>query len=150
MLPAVVYIGEDAELCSRLAGPLEREGYELRRASLRNAAIEDLLAGWFRVLILDADVTAPPGFDFLRRLKRHDAGVPVVVLGNGRERSLTSIGVARQNGCDGWLCRSTLDGAELAELVGDAFRRLGRWRATLEGISERADENHSRATACCD
>jgi len=141
MFRTVVYIGEDAELFSRLAGQLQCEGYELQRASLPTACIEDLLSRWFRVLILDVDITTWPGLDFLRRIKQRDACVPVVVLGDDRGHSLTSIGVARQNGCERWICRSRLDPAEFGKVIGDAFRRLEHWKADLQGISERARRN---------
>jgi DNA-binding response OmpR family regulator len=137
MIPAIVYVGEDAELLSQLAGRLAGAGYRLEQASPREVRVEELLAGWLRLLILDMDVARPPGLELLRRLKADDAGVPVIVLGDGGERPLTAISVARQNGAERFFFRAEIDLDELAAAIDDAFRRLAHWETDLERLAER-------------
>jgi len=135
MHPVIVYIGDDAGLFSQLTKELRHQGYELQQALPDACRVEELLTDWFRLLIFDVDVAAAPGLDLLRRLKGRDAGIPVIVLGERHGRSLTRIGVARQNGVDRFFFRRELDMADLTAAVHESFRRLEYWKAHMQELA---------------
>ena len=76
---------DDDALAEALAVALGRAGYAVDRVSSGTAADEALKQDVFGLLILDLGLPKLDGFEVLRRLRRRNASVPVLIL-SGREQ----------------------------------------------------------------
>jgi two-component system response regulator QseB len=77
---------DDAALAEALQFALTQSGYAVDWVSNGAAADEALKQDIFGLLILDIGLPKLDGFEVLRRLRRHNATLPVLIL-SGREQS---------------------------------------------------------------
>ncbi len=76
---------DDAALAEALQFSLKQSGYAVDWVDNGAAADEALKDNVFRLLILDLGLPKLDGFEVLRRLRRRNSGLPVLIL-SGRER----------------------------------------------------------------
>jgi two-component system, OmpR family, response regulator len=76
---------DDAALAEALRFALKQSGYAVDWASNGAAADDALKQDHFGLLILDLGLPQLDGFEVLRRLRRHNAALPVLIL-SGREQ----------------------------------------------------------------
>ncbi len=131
----IVYVGEDERVVRELECQLEPRGYKLEWFDNATPIAEDRLCDWYRLLILDTDLTTAAGLELLQSVKAHDMGTPVIVVTDNK--TLTNIGVARLNGADALFFKPFTDFEPVLEVIESAFFRLDHWchvsqeRATL-------------------
>src|SRR6187200_430997 len=77
---------DDAALAEALQFALTQSGYAVDWVSNGAAADDALKQDIFGLLILDIGLPKLDGFEVLRRLRRHNATLPVLIL-SGREQS---------------------------------------------------------------
>ena len=77
---------DDTALAEALQFALQQSGYAVDWASNGAAADDALKRDHFGLLILDLGLPKLDGFEVLRRLRRHNATLPVLIL-SGREQS---------------------------------------------------------------
>ena len=76
---------DDPALSEALQFALTRAGYAVDRVADGTAADEALKDGVFRLLILDLGIPKIDGFEVLRRLRRRNPSMPVLIL-SGRHK----------------------------------------------------------------
>jgi len=136
----VIYVGGDADLCSVLTERSESGEFQLIERQLAPDLVDGgLLEQWHRVVVLDVDVAEREGFELLRSIKRHHAGVPVIIVGNRQNLPLTQAAVACANGADAVCLKPIEDPQLLFEIIDDGFRRLERWRGALARFADTED-----------
>jgi CheY-like chemotaxis protein len=79
--PGILLAISDVRACSTLAAFLHRQGFNVWTAFSGVEAISAYLerTGSVDLLLVDADLTDPPGTSFLRRFKTYFPGVPCVL-----------------------------------------------------------------------
>src|SRR5258708_12879053 len=77
---------DDTALAEALQFALQQSGYAVDWASNGAAADDALKRDHFGLLILDLGLPKLDGFEVLRRLRRHNATLPVLIL-SGREQA---------------------------------------------------------------
>lgn len=131
----IVYLGSDVDIFSELVEQLGSRGYQLEQVENLEGPVEEYLGDWHQLLVLDIDLTTSKGLELLRAIKSYNGGVPLVVIAEPNKLLLTQISLSRQNGADALFFKPLTHSSQLIAVVEDAFRRLGRWRATLEDIA---------------
>ena len=132
-LQLIVYAGEDERLFRYLECQLEPRGYELEWSDNATPIAEDRPCDWYRLLILDTDLTTAAGLRLLQSVKGHDMGTPVIVVTDNK--TLTNVGVARLNGVDALFFKPFSDFEPVLEVIETAFFRLDRWRHVLQELA---------------
>lgn len=132
----VVYVGNDAAQYAQLRESLSPSDFQVEWTRASAMRIEELIADWYRVLLLDLDSPSQDGYDILRTIKAHHANIPVVLLGDPRDLHLTKVGLVRLEGADALLLKPISDAALLTQVVGDAFRRLDRWKCIFNQLAQ--------------
>ena len=122
----VIYVGRDASLFTAIKQMLRGEGFEVEWAEDRHRMVEELIADWYRVVLLDVD--GNDGLEPLRAMRAYHASVPVVVLAAPEDFRLTKVGLARLDGAEALVLKPLTNPTSLVEVCRDASRRLDRWR----------------------
>lgn len=133
----VIYVGRDASLFTDIKQVLRAEGFEVEWAEDRHRMVEELIADWYRVVLLDVD--ANDGLEPLRAIRAYHACVPVVVLAAPEDFRLTKVGLARLDGAEALVLKPLTNPTALVEVCQDAFRRLDRWRRVFDELSARRE-----------
>ena len=76
---------DDAALAEALQFSLTQSGYAVDWINNGADADEALKTGGFALLILDLGIPRIDGFEVLRRLRKHNSNMPVLIL-SGREK----------------------------------------------------------------
>ncbi len=94
------------------------------------------LENWNRVIVLDA---GPRGSDLLIKLKRSNAGIPVILLVGPNDLPLTQISGAFSDGAELMLHKPLPNPAVLVECIRDCCRRLDHWWYVLNHYPSRSE-----------
>lgn len=92
---------------------------------------------WYRVVVLDFDVSTDAGLNLLTRLRAAHAGIPVIVVANRKGLRLTQQSLSWMHGADALVFKPLATAETLDVVVADAVRRLDRWRETLASLQGR-------------
>lgn len=141
----VLYVGHQPATLAALRERLAHLACDVCAFDDRTCSVQELVADWRQLLMLDVDVTKAHGFRLLRDIKEHHAGIPVIVLCDAANHALTQMAVARRNGAEGALFQPIDKNEYLLELVQSAFRRLARWQQALALYRDRQLEEESSA-----
>lgn len=139
----VIYVGDDATMFQGLASALQSAGCKTEWSPEQGRRVEELVADWYRVLVLDVSPTSRDGLELLRTIKSCHANVPVIILAEVGDIRLTTLGVARLDGAEAVVFKPLTDFASFKAIVHDAFRRLDRWRQIYMDLSRRTDGAHA-------
>lgn len=132
---AVLHVDDDS-LVTRIVGEHLREaGFECEAVNDANAAIERLIAGSYRIVLLDIHMPGRSGLQILNEIKSLDAGVQVIML-TALVNETTVLEVNRL-GAEACLFKPILDPAPLIEAVDAAYERNCRWWHTLRELTRR-------------
>jgi DNA-binding response OmpR family regulator len=125
-MPVRILVTEDDRALSEaLQFALTQAGYAVDRVSDGTAADEALKEDIFRLLILDLGIPKMDGFEVLRRLRRRNLTLPVLIL-SGRQKAEDKV-MGLDLGADDYLVKPF----SLSELLA-RVRALMRRRGTLE------------------
>jgi DNA-binding response OmpR family regulator len=134
----VVYHGRDARLASLLTRTLEPHRYVVEWRAEPPVSAEELVSDWYRLLVIDSHPTEWDALGFVKSIKAHHAGVPVVMVAanqnaaaqNAAERN-ADVATAQRLGADAVLLRP-VSAKLLLEAAHAAFRRLDHWRGLAQ------------------
>ncbi|XZG69163.1 two-component system response regulator CreB [Chitinibacteraceae bacterium HSL-7] len=76
----ILLIEDEPAIADTLRFALERDGYHVDWAALARDGEQRLAAGGVDLLILDVGLPDDSGFDVLKRLRRHNEALPVLLL----------------------------------------------------------------------
>lgn len=130
----VLHIDDDPLVCSMVAAQLSRRGYEVVSCTDPGKAMDYIVTAKYRVVLLDIVMPGCSGMDLLRQIKRTDGSILVIMV-TGLVEMMTVLDALR-NGAEACLFKPIADFEPLVECVGDAFRKLDRWWAALEELSQ--------------
>jgi DNA-binding NtrC family response regulator len=92
---------------------------------------------WYRVVVLDFDVSTDAGLNLLSRMRAAHAGIPVIVVAEREGLRLTQQSLSWMHGADALVFKPLATAETLDDVVADAVRRLERWRETLACLHDR-------------
>ena len=113
---------DDAALAEALRFSLTQSGYAVDWVSNGTAADESLKNDVFSLMILDLSLPRLDGFEVLRRLRRRDTSLPVLIL-SGREKPEEKV-LGLDLGADDYLVKPF----SLSELQARVRALLRRWQ----------------------
>lgn len=142
----VIYVGRDAALYYEIARSLRDAGFCCEWVEQNDHALEELIADWYRVLLLDVDGSCYGGLETLRGIKAFHANIPVVLMVSP-DFCLTQVALARLDGAEALVLKPLDGSAGLVEILHDAFRRLDRWQEAFERIAARRDQRPAQSAA---
>jgi DNA-binding NtrC family response regulator len=127
----LLLVDDDAAMVRLLTKVIERsfhEEIELRALTDANEALETIENQLIDLLITDLEMPGVDGLGLLRCAKRRNALTQILLItGNSTVHSLAD---ALEMGATDYLVKP-LDQAELIELLGQAQKRVRRWRQAL-------------------
>ena len=129
---AVQYLGNDGDFFAQLQAQIGAHGYEVDWIDETECFGDGASADWYRVLILDYDISQRDGFQLLTRVKAFHSGIPVMVVVDRDSLAMTQIAISRQNDAEAALIKPVLDWDELVETLHAAFKRLDGWRSVFQ------------------
>ena len=88
-LPSVLVVDDEPDICMALGDFLKHNGYPVRIVQSGGEALREVEAGKIGVVILDLGLPDLSGLDVLRRVKKLDPLLPVIVLTASTQESHT-------------------------------------------------------------
>jgi two-component system, OmpR family, response regulator len=76
----ILLVDDEEDFLEATSKRLRRRGFEVRAATRCEEAMREVEAGWPGVVVLDVMLPDTDGMECLRRMKRADARLPVVML----------------------------------------------------------------------
>jgi PAS domain S-box-containing protein len=80
LLPSVLIVDDEPDICMALGDFLKHDGYAIRTVQAGQDALREVEGGQIGVVILDLVLPDLSGLDVLRRVKKLDPLLPVIVL----------------------------------------------------------------------
>lgn len=130
----VLHVDDDPSVTRLVASKLTSEGYSVTSLNDPTKAIDSIVGGNFRVVILDMVMPGVDGLDVLQQVKGHDGGIQVVML-TGVVTTTVALESMRL-GANDCLFKPLEDCDEFIAAVRDAFERIERWRCRLRCLAE--------------
>lgn len=126
---------DDDPTCTRLVAKLLGDrGIEVTQLHDSTRAVDRILNGNFRIVIMDVDMPGLNGIDLLADIKQVDGGTSVIVLTG--VVSLTSVLRSMRKGATACLFKPLLSVDALLDCIHEIQRNTDRWWATLRQLSE--------------
>lgn len=145
---AVLHVDDDP-LITRLVGEqLRIAGFESEAINDPLQAVEAMVRGQYRIVLLDIHMPHRSGLQLLSEIKRLDAGVQVIML-TGLVNETTVIEAMTQ-GAEACFFKPLRDPSDLLSAIDDAWRRNDRWWNSLRDLTQRrkaAEQQHAAASA---
>lgn len=128
----ILHVDDDFLITNLVADHLNRKGYEVTSLNDPTAAIQTVIDGNFRVVILDIEMPGIGGLQLLEEIKAHDGGIQVVML-TGLVKTSTVLRTMRRGAltCN---FKPMGDFHNLDESVELAFQIINRWWESLNEL----------------
>ncbi|MEN0109566.1 MAG: response regulator [Planctomycetota bacterium] len=135
---AVLHIDDDPLITRLVAERLREAGFESEALNDPLKAIDTLIHGQYRIVVLDIHMPHRSGLQILTEIKRIDAGVQVIML-TGLVNETTVI-EAMTRGAEACFFKPLRDPGEFLTAIDDAWRRNDRWWHSLRDLTHRRKE----------
>jgi len=125
----VLHVDDDPAILRLISKTLSKHDIEVVSVSDPTTAISRLFDCGARVVLLDIDMPKKDGLTLLADIKRHDAGIQVIMC-----TGLVSIGTVLKSislGAEGCIFKPIKDPAAVVESVNRAFENIDRWWIAL-------------------
>lgn len=132
---AVLHVDDDPQLTRMVAENLKEYGYQLTSLNDPADALKELMRNQWRVVLLDIDMPGLNGMDLLREIKAYDGGIQVIMLTG--VVTLSTVLKSFRWGAEACLFKPITDVRPLRDALEDTFRKIDRWWATLEDLTQR-------------
>jgi DNA-binding NarL/FixJ family response regulator len=119
-MPKLLIVEDDITTRDGLARLLTRHGYEVETAGDGTRALLQASRCRFDVVLLDLNLPGIPGLELIRRLRRHDPTLPMVVL-TGEGSVSNALAALRHGGAFDFLKKPVTDMAELQRAIAAAY-----------------------------
>ena len=129
----VLHIDDDPQITRIVAARLAREGFQVTPLNDPTRAIDALVHGLYRIVLMDIDMPQINGLELLGRIKAHDGGIQVVML-TGLV-TMTSVLQSLRLGAEACFFKPLDDVEPLVDALRDVQRKLQRWWTTLDELS---------------
>ena len=130
----VLHIDDDSNATRLVAAMLGARGIAVTELHDPTRAIECILSGNFRIVILDIDMPGIDGIDLLQQIKQADGGTAVIML--TAVISLTNVLRSMRKGATACLFKPLTDANALVDCIHEVTNNLSRWWETLRQLSE--------------
>jgi len=131
----VLHVDDDPQFTRVVATQLAAHGYATQPLHDSSLALDTLLEGDFRVVILDIDMPGRDGMQLLEDIKKFDGGIQVVML-----TGLVRLSVAMKSfrlGAEACLFKPMDDVTPLVKVLDETFRKLDRWWDSLNDLARK-------------
>ncbi|MEM6329238.1 MAG: response regulator [Planctomycetota bacterium] len=142
---AILHVDDDPSVIRLIAARLGEAGYRVESIHSPLEAMDALIAGQYRVVLLDIDMPHKSGMHLLSEIKAFDGGVQVIML-TGLV-NVTTVLETMRNGAEACLFKPVDDPQPLIDAVADAFRRTDRWWHSLRDLTQRRKEEQAMIEA---
>lgn len=132
---AVLHVDDDPLITRIIGEQLRRGGYETESVTDPYQAIERILQGAFRIVLLDIHMPGRSGLQLLSEIKSLDAGVQVIML--TALVNETTVIEANRLGAEACLFKPLREPEVLLDAVDDAYKRNCRWWDSLRDLTQR-------------
>lgn len=138
---AVLHIDDDPLITELVAEHLKRAGYESEAVNDPLSAMERLISGSYRIVILDVHMPHKSGLQLLHEIKQLDAGIQVIMLTSLVNE--TTVIETNRLGAVACLFKPLTDPDAFVAAVDDSFRRNDRWWHTMRDLTARRKEQEA-------
>lgn len=142
---AILHVDDDEAQCRFIKHQLAPHGYEVTSITDAHEAIDAIIRGQFRVVILDIDMPEKSGMHLLSEIKNHDAGIQVIMLTG--IVNVTTVLEAIQSGAEACHFKPVESFDSLVESIAHCFIKIDRWWHTLRDLAQRRKEESSQFAA---
>jgi DNA-binding NtrC family response regulator len=135
----VLHVDDDPAILRLVAKYLTKHGVQVISVSKPAETISQLFHSGARVVLLDIDMPNKDGLSLLAEIKKHDAGIQVIMC-----TGMVSIGTVLQSialGAEGCVFKPIKDFSRLTESVDRAFEKIDRWWTSLHEWMEHNTSN---------
>lgn len=139
----VLHIDDDPLMTSLTARQLAAYGIELDALNDERQWEEKLLAGNYRVVLLDIDMPHLDGLQVLRQIKRYDGSIQVILL-TGVVRMYVILDALR-DGAEFCFFKPIEDIEPIARSILSTARRLDHWREAVRHAQVELEKLQSTA-----
>lgn len=136
---AVLHVDDDPLFTQLVGQHLAQAGYESEAIHDPHAAMQTIIRGQYRTVILDVHMPGKSGLQLLQEIKQFDGGIQVVLL-TGLVNETTVIEAVRL-GAEGCFFKPLNEPQAFIDAIEDAFRRNDRWWNTLRELTCRRKES---------
>jgi DNA-binding NtrC family response regulator len=127
---------DDDPLITRVVGKaLEPYGYQLSALHDPCEAINELVHGNRRIVLLDINMPGMNGLELLKEIKRHDGGIQVIML-TGLV-TVSSVLESFRLGAEAIFFKPLKDVAPLCTAVERTFQKIDHWWDSLDELTHR-------------
>lgn len=137
---AVLHIDDDPQVTRMVAKRLSEHGYEVTSLNDPHKAMKELMQNQWRVVLLDIDMPGVNGLNLLREIKAYDGGIQVIMLTG--VVTLSTLLQSFRWGAEACFFKPLGDIRPLLGSLDDTFRKINRWWAALEELSQRRRQEH--------
>lgn len=138
---AILHVDDDPDVCALVAKLLGDSGYEVESINDPLAAMDGLVRGQYRLVLLDIDMPHKSGMHLLSEIKAFDSGVQVIML-TGLV-NVTTVLETMRNGAEACLFKPVINPKPLVDAIDDAFRRTDRWWHTMHDLTQRRKQEQA-------
>ncbi len=137
MLPKreVLHVDDDPLITRLIEKQLKPHGYDVEPLNDSRDAINQLIHGKQRVVLLDIDMPGTNGLELLNQIKEYDGGIQVIMLSG-----MVTVSNALQSlrsGAEACFFKPLDDIVPLVEALDAAFRKIDHWWEALGDLTER-------------
>ncbi|MCE9608337.1 MAG: response regulator [Planctomycetia bacterium] len=136
----VLHIDDDPATTRLVAKMLGSHGIEVTQLNDPRQAIDTVLNGNYRVVVLDIDMPGLDGIELLQQIKQADGGTAVIML-TGLV-SLSSALRTMRRGAHACLFKPLVDADALLECIREVTHNIHRWWDTLKQLSDLRRQEH--------
>ncbi|MEM6798233.1 MAG: response regulator [Planctomycetota bacterium] len=142
---SILHVDDDPSVTGLVAKYLSDAGYQVESLNSALEAMDSVIEGQYRVVLLDIDMPHKSGMHLLSEIKAFDAGIQVIML-TGLV-NVTTVLETMRNGAEACLFKPVMDAGPLVEAVEDAFRRTDRWWHSLRDLTQRRKQEQAMIEA---
>lgn len=130
----VLHVDDDPGTTRLVAAMLGAQGIDVTQLNDPRQALDMVLNGNYRVVVLDIDMPGVDGIELLQQIKHADGGTAVIMLTG--IVSLSSALRTMRRGAHACLFKPLVDADALLECIREVTRNMHRWWDTLKQLSE--------------
>ena len=131
----ILHVDDDPQITRLIAERLGSRGYDVTSLNDPAEAINELIHGKQRVVLLDIDMPGTGGLELLRQIKQYDAGIQVVMLSG--VVTVSNALQALRAGAEACFFKPVDDIEPTVEALESAFARIDHWWGALRDLSHR-------------
>ncbi len=131
----ILHVDDDRQLTDIVDARLTSHGYEVTALHDPTKAMDRLVDGAFRVVLLDVAMPGLHGMQLLRQIKAFDGGIQVIILTG--LLTMTTVLESMRAGAEACIFKPVTDIEPLLDAISKSFDKLDRWWLTLDELSRR-------------